>query len=460
MPPRRSPTPAPGAPRSTPSGATSAPPARSRSPRATRPSSSGAAAPAASPSRATTPAGTRRAGLWRGSGWATCGRAPSASRQRPGWTTSSSSAATGSWTPATRTSSGAGSAPTRSFGCPAGSSPRRPRSATGVARGVLSPPVTFQSAAYGAPVVYRVYTPAGYERLANLPVIYVTDGHEYADDRLGALRVVLDNLVARGEAEPAIVVFIDPRWNGQNRREAQYVQNPAFAAFVATELVPAIDAQYRTRRDRDARVILGTSLGGPVLGLPRRAASRRVRPPRDPVARLLGQRGLRLVRPHHLRARCRLWRELRRVHVHRDDPRHRGRRATHARRDDRQRPAAGVPRGPRGPLVGQLARPARRDARRAPARARRDRWRARARGSGDSASAPSPTPRPTSSRSRSRAHGCPPGSPARTRSGARCSRSRPPPEARPTPSACRRGRSPPASTPAPSPLARPARRGT
>lgn len=132
----------------------------------------------------------------------------------------------------------------------------------GVSRGSLSASLTLQSTAYGAPVTYRVYTPAGYEALANLPVIYVTDGHEYADDRLGALRIVLDNLVARGEAEPAIVVFIDPRWQGQNRRQDQYVQNPGFAAFVATELVPEIDAAYRTRADRDARVILGTSLGG------------------------------------------------------------------------------------------------------------------------------------------------------------------------------------------------------
>lgn len=131
-----------------------------------------------------------------------------------------------------------------------------------IARGHLSAPITVQSTLYGAPVVYRVYTPARYEMLANLPVIYVTDGHEYADDRLGALRIVLDNLVARGEAEPAIVVFIDPRWQSANRRQDQYVQNPEFAAFIATELVPEIDRTHRTRADREARVILGTSLGG------------------------------------------------------------------------------------------------------------------------------------------------------------------------------------------------------
>ena len=132
----------------------------------------------------------------------------------------------------------------------------------GVARGEMSAPQTYDGIAYGEPVVYRVYTPAGYDALSDLPVVYVTDGHEYADQRMGALPVILDNLVARGEVEPAILVLIDPRLNGTNRRQEQYVQNPGFAAFVATELVPTIDAEYRTRPDRESRVILGTSLGG------------------------------------------------------------------------------------------------------------------------------------------------------------------------------------------------------
>ncbi|MEM1043795.1 MAG: alpha/beta hydrolase-fold protein [Bacteroidota bacterium] len=128
--------------------------------------------------------------------------------------------------------------------------------------GAFTPNRTLASAALGYTVTYRVYTPAGYDALTDLPVVYVTDGHEYSDDRLGALRTVLDNLIYEGRAEPVIAVFVDPRVNGQNRRAEQYVQNPAFAAFVADELVPAIDAAYRTRPDRDGRVILGTSLGG------------------------------------------------------------------------------------------------------------------------------------------------------------------------------------------------------
>ena len=38
--------------------------------------------------------------------------------------------------------------------------------------------------------------------------------------------------------------------------------NPSYARFVADELVPAIDAAYRTRDFSEARGILGTSLGG------------------------------------------------------------------------------------------------------------------------------------------------------------------------------------------------------
>ena len=131
-------------------------------------------------------------------------------------------------------------------------------------RGTLGPALTLASTRYTtAPVTVRVWTPAGYDAGTDrLPVVYVTDGHEYADDALGAVTIVLDNLVAARRIEPVIAVFIDPRAGGQNRRQEQYVTNPAFAAFVATELVPRVDRDSRTRPDRASRASLGTSLGG------------------------------------------------------------------------------------------------------------------------------------------------------------------------------------------------------
>jgi hypothetical protein len=60
-------------------------------------------------------------------------------------------------------------------------------------------------------------------------------------------------------------VFIDPRQPGNpsnNRRLSEYNMNASFASFVASELVPAIDANYRTATTADGRTILGTSMGG------------------------------------------------------------------------------------------------------------------------------------------------------------------------------------------------------
>jgi enterochelin esterase family protein len=134
-------------------------------------------------------------------------------------------------------------------------------------RGSLTNNITFNSASMGYSVNYRVYTPAGYttNQLRDLPVVYVTDGHEYLADHLGSMVVVLDNLIAAGELRPTIAVFIDPRQPGNpnmNRRINEYGMNPNFANFVAGELVPAIDSAYRTDDTADGRTILGTSMGG------------------------------------------------------------------------------------------------------------------------------------------------------------------------------------------------------
>ena len=132
--------------------------------------------------------------------------------------------------------------------------------------GSLTGNITTNSTNLGYPVNYRVYTPAGYDaaQLANLPVVYVTDGHEYAADHLGSLVIVLDNLIDSGALQPMLAVFVDPQHptTGQNQRADQYTGNPAFVSFVADELVPEIDAAYRSLDAATGRTILGTSLGG------------------------------------------------------------------------------------------------------------------------------------------------------------------------------------------------------
>lgn len=148
----------------------------------------------------------------------------------------------------------------------------------GVARGAFSPNVRFSSAALGYDVQYRVWTPAGYTPAStSLPTLYVTDGHEFSDDRLGTMLVVLDNGIADGSIRPLVVVFVDPRNpsnTSTNRRQTELVPpggagsvcNPcrgdAFLTALASEVVPAIEAAYRVSASPNDRGILGTSLGG------------------------------------------------------------------------------------------------------------------------------------------------------------------------------------------------------
>jgi enterochelin esterase family protein len=135
------------------------------------------------------------------------------------------------------------------------------------ARGSITGNTRIYSTHLNYDVQYRVYTPAGYssQQLSNLPVIYVTDGHEYLADHMGSLAAVLDNLIHDQTLRPAIAVFIDPRDPnnlGINRRMNEYNMNPQFASFVADQLVPVIDGAYRTSPTAQDRVILGTSMGG------------------------------------------------------------------------------------------------------------------------------------------------------------------------------------------------------
>jgi S-formylglutathione hydrolase FrmB len=72
----------------------------------------------------------------------------------------------------------------------------------------------------------------------------------------------LDRLVGSGRMGEAIVVAPDAftRWGG-----AQYLDSPALGAYetyLVREVVPAVDARFRTRAARDGRAIGGKSSGG------------------------------------------------------------------------------------------------------------------------------------------------------------------------------------------------------
>ena len=115
-----------------------------------------------------------------------------------------------------------------------------------------------------------VYTPPDYDAdaLKRYPVLYLQHGggeDETGWSRQGHMNFILDNLIAAGHAKPMIVVMEkgyasrageSPARGGRGRFDFG-----AFGDVVTKDLVPLIDAKYRTIPNRDHRAIAGLSMG-------------------------------------------------------------------------------------------------------------------------------------------------------------------------------------------------------
>ena len=160
-----------------------------------------------------------------------------------------------------------------------------------------------------------VYTPPGYNKNTSMrfPVLYLQ--HGMGEDRRawsnqGRANFILDNLIAEGKAKPMIIVMEDggiaagmrggrrpagqvgQRQGQAQAREAQQGERPAqgqqvqsarpaqgqrpggqapggmpsfwggFGQVLIKDLIPTIDANFRTLTDRENRALAGLSLGG------------------------------------------------------------------------------------------------------------------------------------------------------------------------------------------------------
>lgn len=116
-----------------------------------------------------------------------------------------------------------------------------------------------------------VYSPPGYEGAAirRYPVVYVLQGytgHVAMWRNRSAFRQpfpeAADGLFARGEAPPALVVFVDA-WTAYGG--SQFVDSPGtgrYHSYLCEEVVRWVDEHYRTLRDPAHRAIMGHSSGG------------------------------------------------------------------------------------------------------------------------------------------------------------------------------------------------------
>lgn len=118
---------------------------------------------------------------------------------------------------------------------------------------------TISSTILGNARTILVYTPPSYATALNdsFPVMLFHDGWDYVT--LGKANNVLDYLISKKRIQPVIAVFVPP----VNRND-EYAFNltSKFESFIVNELMPAIDAQYRTKRDPASRAMIGLSLSG------------------------------------------------------------------------------------------------------------------------------------------------------------------------------------------------------
>lgn len=153
--------------------------------------------------------------------------------------------------------------------------------------------VPYQSRSMGLARTVWVYTPPGYDRGKDFPVLYLLHGAgdvESGWTMIGRANLILDNLIAAGEAKPMVVVMplghaIQSWWTGP----AQSVPDPIATAFqggspadifkamyagdgqgglspfakdLLEDVMPLVEGSYKVAKSPESRAIAGLSMGG------------------------------------------------------------------------------------------------------------------------------------------------------------------------------------------------------
>ena len=134
----------------------------------------------------------------------------------------------------------------------------------------------YKSPAAGDERAYFVYTPPGYKASGGkpYPVLYLL--HGYSDDAtawwsVGQANIILDNLIARGQARPMVIVMplgygtMDIVRFGWSRVRAPGLWQRNVDKFRATlldEVMPQVEKDYHVSAVRKSRAIAGLSMGG------------------------------------------------------------------------------------------------------------------------------------------------------------------------------------------------------
>jgi len=121
---------------------------------------------------------------------------------------------------------------------------------------------TFQSASVGQEVGYSIFLPPGYEQSGRTyPVVYFL--HGAGGNENGGARTLVPTLVdamAVGALPPFLIVF--PNGGQATWYADSHDGKIPVETMIVRELIPHIDATYRTIAQRSGRAISGMSMGG------------------------------------------------------------------------------------------------------------------------------------------------------------------------------------------------------
>lgn len=112
-----------------------------------------------------------------------------------------------------------------------------------------------------------VYTPPDYEKdpTKRYPVLYLQHGwgeDETAWSNQGCANLIMDNLIAEGKIEPFLIVMTYGMTNEVQFGGLRNFKIEPFQTVLIDELIPYIDAQFRTLSDQPHRGMAGLSMGG------------------------------------------------------------------------------------------------------------------------------------------------------------------------------------------------------
>jgi enterochelin esterase-like enzyme len=112
-----------------------------------------------------------------------------------------------------------------------------------------------------------VYTPPSYykDQTKRYPVLYLQHGwgeDETAWSNQGHANLIMDNLIAEGKIKPFIIVMTYGMTNEIKFGGLRNFDIKPFQTVLVDELIPYVDANFRTLSDQPHRAMAGLSMGG------------------------------------------------------------------------------------------------------------------------------------------------------------------------------------------------------